>query len=62
MRKLTFRLDKEYDARVGMLSDDSGAQLLAVIDDMLRMPPTRSAAAVDRELRGLHAARRRWRR
>ncbi len=51
---------KEYDARAGKLSDEERTRLLAVVDDMLKAPPTRSTADVDAELRDLRAARRRW--
>jgi predicted transcriptional regulator len=51
---------KEYDARAGKLSEEERVRLLSVVDGMVKAPSTRSAAAVDSELRDLRAARRRW--
>jgi predicted transcriptional regulator len=51
---------KEYEARSTKLSDEERARMLAVVDRMMKEPPTRSARAVDAELRHIRAARRRW--
>jgi hypothetical protein len=51
---------KEYDARAGKLDEEERTRLLAVVDGILKTPPTRSSAAVDTELRELRTARRRW--
>lgn len=48
----------EYAARVGRLSEAERRRLLEDLDAAVREPPTRSAAAVDRELAALRAARR----
>jgi len=50
----------EYAARVGRLSASERSRLLKLMDDLMRRPPTRSAAAVDRELAALRAARKGW--
>ena len=51
---------KEYEARSTKLSDEERARMLAVVDRMMKAPATRSARAVDAELRDIRAARRRW--
>jgi len=51
---------KEYEARSTKLSDEERARMLAVVDRMIKAPPTRSARAVDTELSDIRAARRRW--
>lgn len=48
----------EYAARVGRLSGAERDRLLNLMDDLMRRSPTRSAAAVDRELAALRAARK----
>ena len=69
LRKATERLAKpqsvivreairEYGARMGRLGEDERRRMLRSIDAFLAQPPTRTAAAVERELRGLRAARR----
>ena len=69
LRKATERLAKpqslivreairEYGARMGRLSEDERRRMLRSIDTVLAQPPTRTAAAVDRELRNVRAARR----
>ena len=49
----------EYGARAGRLSEDERRRMLRSIDLLLAQPPTRSVAAVDRELRAVRVARRR---
>ena len=51
---------KEYEARSTKLSDEERARMLAVVDRMMKAPPTRSARAVDAELSDIRVARRRW--
>lgn len=51
---------KDYEARSTRLSDEERARMLAVVDRMMKAPPTRSARAVDAELHDLRATRRRW--
>ena len=51
---------KEYEARSSKLSDEERTRMLAVVDRMMKAPPTRSARAVDAELRDIRAARQRW--
>lgn len=48
----------EYSARAGRLSEDERRRMLRSIDAVLAQPPTRTIAAVERELRELRAARR----
>jgi hypothetical protein len=50
----------EYAARADRLSEAERLRMLAVLDRAMRRPPTRTAAAVARELRQVRAARRRW--
>jgi predicted transcriptional regulator len=50
---------REYGARAGRLGEDERRRMLRTIDAVLAQPPTRAAAAVDRELRALRADRRR---
>ena len=49
----------EYAARANQLSEHERREALAVIDRLRREKPSRSAAAVDAELRAIRAARRR---
>ena len=49
----------EYAARADRLSEAERQRMLAVLDRAMRRPPTRTAAAVDAELREIRAARRR---
>ena len=49
----------EYAARADQLSDQERREALAVIDRLRRAKPSRSAAAVDAELRAVRASRRR---
>lgn len=49
---------QEYAARVGRLSERERRHLLATVDAILARRPTRTAAAVDRELHDVRAARR----
>jgi hypothetical protein len=49
----------EYAARTDQLSDQERREALAVIDRLRQAKPSRSAAAVDAELRAVRAARRR---
>lgn len=51
---------REYEARSTKLSEEERARMLAIVDRMMKEPPTRSAAEVDTELRGIPASRRRW--
>jgi len=51
---------KEYEVRSTKLSDEERARMLAIVDRMVKEPPTRTAAEVDRELDEIRAARRRW--
>ena len=50
---------REYGARAGRLSEEERRRMLRSIDAVLTQPPTRTVAAVERELRELRAARRR---
>lgn len=50
---------QEYGARTGRLSEHERRRMLESIDTFLVHPPSRSAAAVTRELRDVRAARRR---
>ena len=50
----------EYAARVDRLSEGERQRMLAVLDRAVRRQPSRTAAEVDAELRGMRAARRRW--
>jgi predicted transcriptional regulator len=69
LRKTTERLSKpqsmivreavlEYGARAGQLSEAERRRMLKSIDAFLAQPPTRTAAAVDRELRAVRSSRR----
>jgi predicted transcriptional regulator len=49
---------REYGARAGRLSEDERRRMLRAIDAVSSRPPTRSRAAVDRELLDLRRARR----
>jgi hypothetical protein len=49
----------EYAARIGRLSDAERTALLTTFDRLVPALPARPGAAVDDELRGLRAARRR---
>jgi predicted transcriptional regulator len=49
---------REYGARAGRLGEDERRRMLRSIDAFLTQPPTRTAAAVDRELRAVRTARR----
>ena len=49
---------REYGARAGRLSEEERRRMLRSIDAVLTQPPTRTVAAVERELRELRAARR----
>jgi len=51
---------REYEARSTKLSDEERARMLAVVDRMMKAPPTRAAHEVDAELREIRSARRRW--
>jgi predicted transcriptional regulator len=50
---------REYGARAGRLNEDERRRMLRSIDAFLAHPPSRAAAAVDRELRAVRLARRR---
>jgi len=49
---------REYGARAGRLTEDERRRMLRTIDAVLVQPPSRTSAAVDRELRGIRQARR----
>ncbi len=51
----------EYAARADRLSESERRRMLAALDRTMRRPPTRPTATVDRELREIRSARRRWR-
>jgi predicted transcriptional regulator len=51
---------RDYEARSARLSDEERARLLAIVDRMVKEPPTRTAAEVDAEIGEIRAARRRW--
>ena len=48
----------DYAARADRLSESERSRLLGVLERLRDAAPTRSAGAVDAELRGLRAARR----
>ena len=48
----------EYGARAGRLTEAERRRLLAAMDAMIKRPPTRSQADVDRELKESRRARR----
>ena len=48
----------DYAERIGRLSGRERAQMLRVLDGLASAPPTRSARAVDAELREVRASRR----
>jgi metal-responsive CopG/Arc/MetJ family transcriptional regulator len=50
----------EYAARADRLSESERQRMLAVLDRARRRRPSRTATAVDSELREIRAARRRW--
>jgi predicted transcriptional regulator len=49
----------EYGARAGRLTDAERRRMLAVLDEMSRRPPQRTAADVAREIAEVRRARRR---
>lgn len=49
---------REYGARAGRLSEEERRSMLHAIDAALKQPPTRTRAAVERELTALRGARR----
>jgi predicted transcriptional regulator len=51
---------KEYEARSDKLSEEERRRMLAVLDRIMKAPPTRPQAEVDAELREIRSARRRW--
>jgi predicted transcriptional regulator len=51
---------KEYEARSDKLSEEERRRMLAVLDRIMKAPPTRPQAEVDAELREIRLARRRW--
>ena len=54
---------RDYEARSDRLSEAERLRMLRAIDEIMKKPPTRSQAEVDRELRDLRASRRQgWRR
>jgi predicted transcriptional regulator len=48
----------EYAARSGRLTEIERRRMLGAIDAMIKRPPTRPQAAVDREVREIRRARR----
>ncbi|HUP45909.1 MAG TPA: ribbon-helix-helix domain-containing protein [Thermoanaerobaculia bacterium] len=48
----------DYHERAGRLSESERQRLLAAMDRMMAMPPTRPSSEVDREMARLRAARR----
>ena len=50
---------KDYEARSDKLSEEERQRMLAVLDRMMRRPPTRLDAEVDAELRSIRKERRR---
>ena len=50
---------REYGARAGRLTEEERRRMLRSIDAVLTQPPTRTVAAVERELRELRDSRRR---
>ena len=51
---------REYEARSTKLSDEERTRLLAIVDQMVKQPPSRTAAEVDAELGQIRASRRPW--
>jgi predicted transcriptional regulator len=49
---------KDYEARSDKLSEEERQRMLAVLDEIMKTPPTRSRAEVDAELREIRATRR----
>ena len=49
---------RDYSERVDRLSEGERKRMLAVLDEMVGKPPTRSDDEVDRELREIREARR----
>ena len=71
LRRISIRLAKaqsqvvreairEYEVRSTKLSEEERARMLAVVDRMMKEPPTRAAREVDAELAHIRKARRRW--
>lgn len=50
---------KEYEARSDKLSEEERRRMLAVLDRIMKEPPTRPQAEVDAELREIRRTRRR---
>jgi predicted transcriptional regulator len=48
---------KDYEARTDKLSEEERQRMLAVLDEIMKAPRTRSRAEVDAELREIRAAR-----
>ncbi len=48
----------EYAARTGRLTEAERRRMLKTIDEMMKRPPTRSQAEVERELREIRRTRR----
>ena len=51
---------REYEMRSTKLSDEERARMLAIVDRMVQVPPTRTAAEVKAELGEIRGARRKW--
>lgn len=48
----------EYAARAGRLTEAERRRMLKVVDDMMKLPPTRPQAGVEKELDELRRARK----
>lgn len=54
---------REFEIKSDRVSESERLRRLRVIEEFMKLPPTRSQAEVDRELRELRASRRRgWQR
>jgi Ribbon-helix-helix protein, copG family len=51
---------REYEARSTKLTDEERTRMLAIVDHMIKQPPTRTASEVDSELAQIRTSRGRW--
>jgi len=51
---------REFHAKSDRLSESDRLRMLRALDDYMRLPPTRTDAETDRELKEIRASRRRW--
>jgi Arc/MetJ-type ribon-helix-helix transcriptional regulator len=51
---------REYEARSDKLGEEERQRLLAIMERIMKAPPTRPQTAVNAELREIRAARGRW--